>query len=59
MVGDARVHERVLTRRRRVQLAAEAVEDLRDLKRAEPLRALEQEVLDEVRDAGLVLLLVT
>ena len=34
VVGHARVDERVLARRRRVQLAAEAVEDLGDLERA-------------------------
>ena len=58
VVGDARVDERVLARRRGVQLAAEAVEDLGDLERAEPLGALEEQVLDEVRDAGLARLLV-
>ena len=34
VVGDARVDERVLARRRGVQLAAEPVEDLGDLERA-------------------------
>ena len=53
VVGDARVDERVLARRGGVQLAAEAVEDLRDLERAVPVGALEQQVLDEVRDARL------
>src|SRR5437763_1041628 len=39
--------------RRRVQLAAECVEDLRDLLRRVVLGALEQQVLEEVRDTGL------
>ena len=52
VVGDARVHERRLARRGCVQLAAETVEDLRDLLRRVRARALEQEVLDEVGDAG-------
>ena len=59
VVGDARVDERVLARRRRVQLAAEPVEDLCDLERAVAARPLEEQVLDEVRDAGLGGLLVT
>ena len=58
VVGDARVDERVLARRRGVQLAAEAVEDLRDLERAVPAGALEEQVLDEVRHARLRRLLV-
>ena len=53
VVGHAGVDERVLARRRGVQLAAEPVEDLGDLERVEPLAALEQQVLDEVRDARL------
>ena len=52
-VGDARVDDRVLARRRRVQLAAHLVEDLGDLLRVVGARALEEEMLDEVRDARL------
>ena len=51
VVRDARVDERRLARRGGVQLAAEAVEDLRDLLRRMGARALEEQVLDEVRDA--------
>ena len=58
VVGDASVHERVLARGRGVQLAAEPVEDLGDLERAEALGPLEEQVLDEVRDARLGRLLV-
>ncbi len=58
MIRDARVDERVLARGGGVQLAAEPVEDLRNLERAEALAAFEQEMLDEVRHAGLVALLV-
>ena len=57
-VGDARVEHRVLARRRRVQLAAEPVERLGDLLRGVARRALEEQVLEEVRDAGALLLLV-
>jgi hypothetical protein len=53
VVGHARVDDRVLARRGRVQLAAERVEDLRDLLSAVRRRSLEKEMLDEVRDAGL------
>ena len=53
VIRDTRVDQRVLARGRGVQLAAETVEDLGDLKRAESLAALEEQVLDEVRDAGL------
>ena len=53
-VGDARVYDGVLARRRGVQLGAHGVERLRDLLRVEAARALEEEVLDEVRDAGAV-----
>ena len=52
IVRDARVDDGRLARRRRVQLAAELVEDLRDLLRRVARRALEEQVLDEVRDAG-------
>ena len=58
VVGHARVDERVLARGRGVQLAAEPVEDLGDLERAVTLGALEEQVLDEVRDAGLASALV-
>ncbi len=59
IVGDACVDHRVLARRCRVELAAEPVEDLRDLLRRVVLRSLEEEVLDEVRHACLGLGLVT
>ncbi len=52
VVGHACIDERRLARRRGVQLPAEAVEDLRDLLRGVRARALEEQVLDEVRDAG-------
>ena len=51
VVGHARVDERRLPRGGGVQLAAEPVEDLRDLLRRVRARALEEQVLDEVRDA--------
>ena len=50
VVGHARVDERRLARGGGVQLAAEPVEDLRDLLRGVRARALEEQVLDEVRD---------
>ena len=52
-VRDARVDDRRLARRGRVQLAAHLVEDLRDLLGRVRARALEEEVLDEVRHARL------
>ena len=52
-IRDACVDDRRLARRRRVQLAAHLVEDLRDLLRRVRARTLEEQVLDEVRDAGL------
>ena len=52
-VGDARVHDRRLARRGCVQLAAHLVEDLGDLLGRVRARALEEQVLDEVRHAGL------
>ena len=58
-VRDARVDDRVLARGRRVQLAAHLVEDLRDPLRIVGARPLEQQVLDEVRDPGLRVRLVT
>ena len=54
VVGHARVDDGVLPRGRGVQLGAHRVERLRDLLRVEAARALEEEVLDEVRDAGAV-----
>ena len=53
VVGHARVDDGRLARRGGVELAAHRVEQLGDLHGVEPLRALEQQVLDEVRDAGL------
>ena len=53
VVGDARVDDGVLARRGGVQLAAEPVEDRRDVLRRVVARALEEQVLDEVRRAGL------
>ena len=50
-VEDARIDDRVLLGGGGVQLAAQAVEDLGDLHRRVAGRALEQEVLDEMRDA--------
>ena len=52
-VGDARVDDRGLARRRGVELAAHLVEDLGDLLGRVRARTLEEQVLDEVRDAGL------
>ena len=52
-VGDAHVDDRVLARGGRVQLAAEPVEDLCDLLRRVLLGALEEQVLEEVRDPRL------
>ena len=54
VIGDARVDDGVLPRGRGVQLGAHRVERLGDLLRVEAPRALEQQVLDEVRDAGAV-----
>ena len=53
LVGHARVDDRVLAARGRVQLAAERVEGLRDLLRRVRGGALEEQVLDQVRDPGL------
>ena len=53
MLRDAAVDDGVLARGGGVQLAAHLVEDLGDLERAVAARALEEQVLDEVRDAGL------
>ena len=51
IVRDACVDDGRLARRRRVQLSAELVEDLGDLLGRVARGALEQQVLDEVRDA--------
>ena len=59
MVGDARVDDGVLAGGRGVELGTHGVERLRDLLRVEAARALEQEVLDEVRDACALGALVT
>jgi len=58
LVGDARVDDRVLARRRGVQFAAEGVEHLGDLLRRVGARAFEEQVLDEVGDTGLRVALV-
>ena len=58
VVRYACVHHRVLPRRGGVELAAEGVENLGDLLRVVVLRALEEQVLDEVRDARLCVRLV-
>ena len=58
ILGDAPVDDGVLAGGGRVQLAAHPVEDLGDLERAVAARALEEQVLDEVRDACLRLGLV-
>ena len=53
LVEHAHVHDRRLARRVRVELGAEAIGDAGDLDLVEALAALEEQVLDEVRDAGL------
>src|SRR5207253_10359413 len=58
LVEEARVDRRRLLAGPRVDLRAHAVEDLVDLRRAEAVRALEEQVLEEVRDAGFLDLLV-
>jgi len=58
VVRYARIDDRVLARGRRVQLPAERVEDLGDLLGRVRGGALEEQVLDEVRDAGAIRLLV-
>ena len=52
-VQHARIEHRVLLGGGRVQLAAQPIEHLGDLDAGEPRRALEQQVLDEVADAGI------
>ena len=52
LVGHAREQQRRLARGGGVQLSAQLVEDLGDLLRRVRVRPLEQQVLDEVRDAG-------
>jgi hypothetical protein len=59
LVGDPGVDDGVLARRRRVQFPAEPVEDLGDLLCGVLVRPFEQQVLDEVRDAGALITLVT
>ena len=51
-VQHPRVEHRVVLGGRGVELAAEAVEDLRDRERVVAARALEEHVLDEVREAA-------
>jgi hypothetical protein len=51
-VGNPRVDDRRLARRGSVELAAHLVEQLRDRAGGVARRALEEEVLDEVRHAG-------
>jgi hypothetical protein len=51
VVGNPRVDERRLARRGGVELAAHGVEVLRDLLRGVAQGALEEQMLDEVRDA--------
>jgi hypothetical protein len=58
VVRNTRVDDGVLPRGGRVQLPSERVEDLGDLLRRVRSRALEEQVLDEVRDAGPIGLLV-
>ena len=53
LVEEARVDVRGLLARRRVERGADRVELLVELDRRVALRALEQQVLEEVRDAGL------
>ena len=53
LVEHAHVHDGRLARRERVQLGAEAIGDARDLDLVVALAALEEQVLDEMRDAGL------
>ena len=53
LVEEAGVDDRVLLRRGGVDLAAHLVEDARDVPGRVALAALEYQVLDEVRDAGL------
>ncbi|MBK5225458.1 MAG: hypothetical protein JJD96_02665 [Thermoleophilia bacterium] len=48
------MHDGVLPRRGRVELAAEGIKDLGDLNGVEARTALEQQVLDEVADAALI-----
>jgi hypothetical protein len=59
IVHDPRVDDRVVARRRRVELAAERVEDLGDLEGRVGRGALEEEVLEEVADARARVVLVT
>ena len=58
LVEHARVHDRVVACGRGVQLAAEGVEDLRHLEGRVGGGALEEQVLEEVADAGVRVVLV-
>ena len=58
VVGDPRVDDGVLARGCGIQLAAEPVENLGDLLRRVAVCALEEQMLDEVRDARAVIALV-
>ncbi len=53
LVQHAHVHDRRFARRVGVELGAQAIGHAGDLDLVEALAALEQQVLDEVRDAGL------
>src|SRR3954452_17894939 len=53
LVEEARVDRRGLLAGAGIHLRAHAVEDLVDLDRAETVGALEQQVLEEMRDASL------
>ena len=52
-VEESRIEIGRLLARRRIHRGAEAVEDLGDLDRGVALRSLEEQVLEEVGDAGL------
>ena len=52
VVRDPDVDDRVLPRGRRIQLAAEPVEDLRDVLRRVGASPFEEQVLEEVRHPG-------
>jgi hypothetical protein len=53
-IQETGVHDGVLPRRGRVELAAKAIKDLGDLNGVEARTALEQQVLDEVADTALI-----
>ena len=58
LVEHARVDDRVVARRGRVQLAAHPVEDLGDLERRVLARPLEEQMLEEMRQPGVARVLV-